>query len=142
MSIFIFWSKLQQISKTVMLQNFHVRFFMFTGIISLLIFLMQLTLPQVIHEKIWGILCFVAIMSYLIGFLSKLLLKSSPESIIQIKLLGMVLRIIASLVYITIVVMSGAENILLFISNFFILFLFFLVFDIYAFLANLRPISK
>lgn len=142
MSIFIFWSKLQQISKTVMLQNFHVRFFMFTGIISLLIFLMQLTLPQVIHEKIWGILCFVAIMSYLIGFLSKLLLKSSPESLIQIKLLGMVLRIIASLVYITIVVMSGAENILLFISNFFILFLFFLVFDIYAFLANLRPISK
>lgn len=125
-----------------MLQNFHVRFFMFTGIISLLIFLMQLTLPQVIHEKIWGILCFVAIMSYLIGFLSKLLLKSSPESLIQIKLLGMVLRIIASLVYITIVVMSGAENILLFISNFFILFLFFLVFDIYAFLANLRPISK
>lgn len=125
-----------------MLQNFHVRFFMFTGIISLLIFLMQQTLPQVIHEKIWGILCFVAIMSYLIGFLSKLLLKSSPESLIQIKLLGMVLRIIASLVYITIVVMSGAENILLFISNFFILFLFFLVFDIYAFLANLRPISK
>ncbi|SIO22487.1 hypothetical protein SAMN05444394_3934 [Algoriphagus halophilus] len=125
-----------------MLQNFHVRFFMFTGIISLLIFLLQQILPQVVHEKIWGILCFVAIMSYLIGFLSKLLLKSSPESLIQIKLLGMVLRIIASLVYITIVVMSGAENILLFISNFFILFLFFLVFDIYAFLANLRPISK
>lgn len=125
-----------------MFQKFHIRFFLFTGAIAIVVFLLAKIFPQVLHEKIWGIFAFVSIMSYLVGFGSQLLYKSSPESLIQIKLLGMVLRILASLVYITIVVMSGTENILLFISDFFILFLFFLVFDIYAFLANLRPISK
>jgi hypothetical protein len=39
-------------------------------------------------------------------------------------------------------VFMGTENILLFVVDFFILFLFYLVFDIYTFLDNLRPISK
>jgi hypothetical protein len=46
------------------------------------------------------------------------------------------------LVFITIVVLPGIQNIILFIGDFFTIFLFYLVFDIYAFLSNLRPISK
>lgn len=74
--------------------------------------------------------------------LANWLYKQSPENFLQIKLLGMVIRIIASLGFITWVVLSGEKNIILFIANYFILFLFYLVFDIYTFISNLRPISK
>jgi hypothetical protein len=38
--------------------------------------------------------------------------------------------------------MLELENIILFIANFFILFLFYLIFDIYFIISNLRQISK
>jgi len=130
-------------NKTMRLSsNFHLRFILFTAAISIFIAILQWTLPMVIHYKIWNILIFVAIMSYVIGLISILLLKGSTENLIQIKLLGMVLRILASLSYIGIMVFMGMEHILLFVSDFFVIFLFYLFFDIYTFLANLRPISK
>jgi hypothetical protein len=45
-------------------------------------------------------------------------------------------------VFIGVLVWPGMENIILFIADFFIIFLFYLVFDIYSFLSTLRPISK
>ena len=81
-------------------------------------------------------------MSYLVSFLALWLYKKSPENFLQIKLLGMVIRILASLTFIAVIVWRGEENIILFIANFFILFLFYLIFDIYTFISNLRPISK
>lgn len=122
--------------------NYHLIFFLFTGIISLLIILLQWVLPFTIHQDIWKILAFIAISYYIIGVLSNWLLKTAPDNLIQVKMLGMVLRTLASLSFIGIVVFMGLENILLFISDFFVLFLFYLVFDIYSFLSNLRPISK
>ncbi|GMQ31818.1 hypothetical protein Ataiwa_00900 [Algoriphagus taiwanensis] len=65
-----------------------------------------------------------------------------PDSFFQISVLAMVLRLIGSLVFIGVEVWPGMENIILFIADFFVIFLFYLVFDIYAFLSNLRPISK
>lgn len=122
--------------------NYHLKFLLLTLAIGLLALLLQWILPSTIHEGIWTILGFLAVMSYLIGVLSLRLLKGSPENLLQIKMLGMVLRIIASLSFIGIMVYWGTENILLFVADFFVVFLFYLVFDIYAFLANLRPISK
>ncbi|MFC5627106.1 hypothetical protein [Algoriphagus winogradskyi] len=122
--------------------NYHLKFFLLTGIISLLILLLGWLLPSTIHADIWKILSFLAISSYLVGVMSLWLLKGSSENLLQIKMLGMILRIIASLSFIGIMVFMGTENILLFVVDFFILFLFYLVFDIYTFLANLRPISK
>lgn len=122
--------------------NYHVRFFLLTGIICLLILLFEWLLPSTIHVDIWKILAFLAVTSYLVGVMSFWLLKGSTENLLQVKMLGMIIRIIVSLSFIGIMVFRGTENILLFVVNFFILFLFYLVFDIYTFLANLRPISK
>ena len=122
--------------------NYHLKFFLLTGIFCLLILLLGWLLPPTIHTEIWKILSFLAISSYLIGIMSIWLLKGSSENLLQIKMLGMILRIIASLSFIGIMVFMGIENVLLFVVDFFILFLFYLVFDIYTFLANLRPISK
>lgn len=122
--------------------NYHLKFFLLTGIICLLILLLKWLLPVTIHQDIWKILGFLAITSYLVGVMSLWILKGSTENLLQVKMLAMIIRIIASLSFIGIMVYLGTENILLFVVNFFILFLFYLVFDIYTFLANLRPISK
>jgi hypothetical protein len=111
-------------------------------LISGIILVCQNFLPQIIHSSIWGIFGFVVGLSYVVSAFALWLYKKSPENFLQIKLLGMVIRILSSLGFIAILVVMGVENIILFIANFFILFLFYLTFDIYTFISNLRPISK
>lgn len=122
--------------------NYHLRFFLLSGIFCLLILLLGWLMPSTIHQDIWKILGFLLLTSYLVGVMSLWLLKGSTENLLQVKMLGMIIRIIASLSFIGIMVFVGTENILLFVADFFVLFLCYLVFDIYTFLANLRPISK
>jgi hypothetical protein len=123
-------------------KSIHLKFILFSAAVTCLILLFQLILPQVIHEKIWEIYFFIVITSFLIGLLNSFLLKNFSENFFQIMVLAMILRFIASLVFIGLEVWPEMANIILFIANFFIVFLFYLVFDIYTFLANLRPISK
>ena len=116
------------------------------GIISMvvagLILLFSFFLPQIIHESIWSIFGFVAGLAYFLTVVTRWLYLKSPENLLSLKLLGMIIRILSSLGFIGILVVLGLENIILFIANFFIIFLFYMVFDIYIFISNLRPISK
>ncbi|OOG69329.1 hypothetical protein B0E43_20195 [Algoriphagus sp. A40] len=123
-------------------KNIHFRFLIATATLVVLVLVLQFVLPVVIHHKIWEILGFMVILSYLISLLNSFLLKNFEDNFFQIMVLAMILRFIASLVFIGIEVWLQMENIILFIADFFIVFLFYLVFDIYAFLSNLRPISK
>ncbi|MGM0946897.1 MAG: hypothetical protein ACQEW9_17090 [Bacteroidota bacterium] len=125
-----------------LLRNFHLSFLLLSLLIVLLILLLQQVLPQVIHQDIWVIFGFLMFLSYFITSVAVWLYKKSPENILQIKLLGMVIRIISALGFIGILVFLGTENIILFIGDFFMIFLFYLIFDIYTFISNLRPISK
>ncbi len=125
-----------------LLQNKHLRFVVATAALVVLILILQFLFPAVIHVKIWEIVGFMALLSFLISLLNSFLLKTLPDNFFQIMVLAMILRFIASLVFIGVEVWPQMENIILFIADFFIVFLFYLVFDIYTFLANLRPISK
>jgi len=123
-------------------KNTHIRFLLFSLAIAVLIGVLSLVFPFLIHEKIWNIYFFLMIFSFLISLLSGFLLKSFSENFFQIMVLAMILRFIGTLVFIGIAVWPSMENIILFIADFFIIFLCYLVFDIYTFLSNLRPISK
>ncbi len=125
-----------------LLRSIQIQFFLFSALVAALIGILGLIFPQLIHEKIWNIYFFILILSLVLSIMSGLLLKSFSENFFNIMVLGMVLRFIASLVFITIVVLPGIQNIILFIGDFFTIFLFYLAFDIYTFLSNLRPISK
>lgn len=123
-------------------KNIHFRFLLFSLIIAALIWFLTWVFPVVFHEKIWNIYFFLLIFSFFTTLLNSFLLKSFAENFFQIMVLAMILRFIGTLVFIGIAVWPAMENIILFIADFFIVFLFYLVFDIYAFLSNLRPISK
>ncbi|WP_297336562.1 hypothetical protein [Algoriphagus sp.] len=123
-------------------KNFHFSFLALSLSIGLIILILLQVLPQVIHQEIWVIFGFLTFLSYFITSLAVWLYKKSPENILQIKLLGMVIRILSAMGFIGIMVFLGMENIILFIADFFLIFLFYLIFDIYTFISNLRPISK
>ena len=122
--------------------SIHFNYCILTIVVAGLILLFSSFLPQIIHESIWSIFGFVVLLSYLLGVVTQWLYLKSPENLISLKLLGMVIRILSSLGFIGILAVLGLENIILFIANFFIIFLFYLIFDIYIFISNLRPISK
>jgi hypothetical protein len=123
-------------------KNVHVQFIVFSFSVAVLIGLLSLVFPVVIHKEIWNIYFFLMISSFLISLLNGFLLKSFGENFFQIMVLAMIIRFIGTLVFIGIAVWPSMENIILFIADFFIIFLFYLAFDIYTFIANLRPISK
>ena len=122
--------------------SIHFNYGVITMVVAGLILLFSSFLPQVIHESIWSIFGFVVILSYLLSVVTQWLYLKSPENFLSLKLFGMVIRILSSLGFIGILAVLGLENIILFIANFFIIFLFYLIFDIYIFISNLRPISK
>jgi hypothetical protein len=122
--------------------SIHFNYSVITIVVAGLILLFSFFLPQIIHESIWSIFGFVVILSYLLGVITQWLYLKSPENLLSLKLLGMVIRILSSLGFIGILAVLELENIILFIANFFIIFLFYMIFDIYIFISNLRPISK
>ena len=122
--------------------SIHFSYGIITMVVAGLILLFSFFLPQIIHESIWSIFGFVAGLAYLLSIVTRWLYLKSPENLLSLKLLGMIIRILSSLGFIGILVVLGLENIILFIANFFIIFLSYMVFDIYIFISNLRPISK
>ena len=122
--------------------SIHFQYVVITILVAGLILFFNFFLPQIVHESIWIIFGFVAGLSYLLSVVTRWLYLKSPENLLSLKLLGMIIRILSSLGFIGILALLGLENIILFIANFFIIFLFYMVFDIYIFISNLRPISK
>lgn len=136
------WLILEKMFQMKLPENIHIRFLLFSAVLGLFILGLEVIFPVIIHQKIWEIYLFLVITSFFIGLITSFLLKSFPESFFQIMVLAMILRFLASLTFIGIEAWLGMENIILFIADFFVIFLFYLVFDIYSFISNLRPISK
>ena len=122
--------------------SIHFSYAIITMVVAGLILLLNFFLPQIIHESIWSIFGFVAGLAYFLTVVTRWLYLKSPENLLSLKLLGMIIRILSSLGFIAILVVLGLENIILFIANFFLIFLFYMIFDIYIFISNLRPNSK
>jgi hypothetical protein len=122
--------------------SIHFSYAIITMVVAGLILLLNFFLPQIIHESIWSIFGFVAGLANFLTVVTRWLYLKSPENLLSLKLLGMIIRILSSLGFIGILVVLGLENIILFIANFFLIFLFYMIFDIYIFISNLRPNSK
>ncbi|MFD2200026.1 hypothetical protein [Shivajiella indica] len=95
-----------------------------------------------VHESIWKIISFFLLLTWITGIFSHYLLKISKENSVNILLGAIGIRFLSSIGFIAIMLMIGQENLILFVINFFVIYLFYLLFDIYTLIANLRPNSK
>ena len=98
---------------------------------------------SVIHNGLLSIVIFSAFLGLLIAFmagwgLQNLDAQTRPNLFIAIT--G--IRMIVSLIFVLIVVYNGLENRTLWVANFFAVYLFYLVFEIYTIMSNLRAISN
>lgn len=98
---------------------------------------------KILHSGLLSIVLFSAFLGLLIAFMAgwgmkNLDVQARPNLFIAIT--G--IRMIVSLIFVLIVVYNGLENQLLWVINFFLVYLFYLVFEIYTIISNLREISK
>ncbi|AFK05436.1 hypothetical protein Emtol_4313 [Emticicia oligotrophica DSM 17448] len=94
-----------------------------------------------LHPKRWLILGFFVAFSFLMHRLIDMGLQGKEKNFIAFYLAATVLRLILSLVFIGIELYFGLQQQELFIINFFVLYLFYTVFEIWNLSRNLRQNS-
>jgi hypothetical protein len=107
-------------------------------LVGVLALLGQLLGQPYVHQKITALMVFFSLLTLLTGMLSIALLKNDKFNSVSIILGSTVLRLILSLLFVFILLWGGDENILWFVINFFIIYLLYLLFDIYGLITNLR----
>lgn len=123
--------------------SFTVQLIVLTVVIAGIVLLLQNGAdPHWIHEKTFLIIGFYFVLTWLTGLLALYLLEISKENSVMILLGVGVLRVAASLAFIFLILWMGVGNILWFVVDFFIIYLLYLLFDIYTFITNLRPHSE
>ncbi|MGY6520275.1 MAG: hypothetical protein ACXIUD_00990 [Mongoliitalea sp.] len=120
-----------------------VRLLIYSLIIGGLVYLLQEYIkPSWVHETVWTTISFFLILTWLTSAFSHYLISINQENSVNIMLGALGIRFLGSLGYIGIMLFLGVENIILFVANFFAIYLFYLLFDMYGLITNLRPISR
>lgn len=120
-----------------------VRLLIYSLIIGGLVYLLQEYIkPTWVHETVWTTISFFLILTWLTSAFSHYLIGINQENSVNIMLGALGIRFLGSLGYIGIMLFLGVENIILFVANFFVIYLFYLLFDMYGLITNLRPISR
>lgn len=113
-----------------------------TVLVVLLTLLVQQLKSEWVHSRVWQVIIFYFGLMLVSGQLIQFLLKQSEENSVQIALGATVFRFLASLIFIAICLFLKIDNKILFFANFFVVYLLYLLFDIYGLITNLRPHSK
>ncbi|CAN5147628.1 hypothetical protein BH23BAC1_BH23BAC1_01800 [soil metagenome] len=102
--------------------------------------LFDLTDPLV-HTFINEIIFYSALIAFVVAAFNYLIFRSG-ENFISMVLVSTVIRMLLSIIVIMVLLLRGTDRILVLLINFFIVYLIYLLFEIYNILANLRRISK
>ncbi|MFN3782832.1 MAG: hypothetical protein ACK4R6_02875 [Spirosomataceae bacterium] len=111
----------------------------FTSILSIVLFLADyLGVGHLVHPHKWIILSFFVAVSYLFHTLVEQGMRNNRENFIQFYLSTVVIRLIASLIFIGVELYLGVGNKKIFILTFFVLYLFFTLFELTILYRKLR----
>ncbi|CAH0994789.1 hypothetical protein EMA8858_00901 [Emticicia aquatica] len=119
-----------------------IRTSILTVILIIVFFLAKyIGLDFLLHQKKWLILGFFVAFSVLFHRVIEFGLREKQKNFIPFYLSTVVLRLILSLVFIGVELYLGLQNQELFILNFFVLYLFYTIFEIWNLSRNLRQNS-
>lgn len=120
-----------------------IRTILLTVILIIVFFLAKyLGIDYLLHPKKWLILGFFVAFSFLFHRVIEFGLREKQKNFIPFYLSTVVLRLILSLIFIGIVLYLGLQNPELFILNFFVLYLFYTIFEIWNLSRKLRHNSE
>jgi hypothetical protein len=107
--------------------------------LALLLYLADRLNAGLVHTHAYGILLFLWLLA-LISSLSVLAVVRKSPSYFNAVFFGMlILRFFASIIFILVFVLLKTPAILVFVANFFVLYLCFQLFEITSLMTNLRP---
>ncbi len=99
-------------------------------------------LAWLIHESIWIILGGGAVIALLVALYNTFALSRSAQSFVPLFLASMLIRFFLSILLIGFLLFKYQDQRLILVFNFFLIYLSYLVFEIFSIIANLRPISN
>ena len=113
------------------------------AIAGLVLLLKGLNVTTAIHEGIWNIIIFSAIVGIGVAVINMYFVtKTDGANNVAVFLGTTVFRMLLSIIFITLQFFQGLENEVIWIANFFVVYLFYLVFEIYSIISNLRANSN
>ena len=95
-----------------------------------------------IHSAIWLIIGLSLAIALIIALYNAYVLSKSSQSFAPLFLVSMMIRLFLSLGAIAYLILNFQNDRIVLVLNFFIVYLFYLVFEIYSIIGNLRPISN
>ncbi|WP_421941384.1 hypothetical protein [Pedobacter sp.] len=122
------------------LAKFTSIYFVFVGILIGIVAVLPVLFPnvQILAPNFWLLFGFIAGITYIAYVLVDLGLKRNPQVGIMAIMGSITVKMIFCMAFVLIYSIKVKENGLLFILNFFSLYLLFIVFEMYCLLRNLR----
>ena len=131
-------SKSKAFNKVNLYKQHALRLFYVVAGLALFIWAIGMVASQVLHSLVWWVLLFMGVLTLLTGFFVLWGAKHYKKSFTAFFFISMIIRFFASVIFITVVVVSGTQAVLVFVANFFVLYLSFQVFEITSLVTNLR----
>jgi hypothetical protein len=94
------------------------------------------------HRHFWTVLLFFALLTGGTGVLALRLMRLETFHSVSVILGTTVLRLLLSIGFVFLILLPGDENLLWFVIDFFMIYLLYLLFDMYGLITNLRLHSK
>ncbi|WP_337042221.1 hypothetical protein [Emticicia sp. 17c] len=114
-----------------------------TGVLIIVFFLADfIGLGYLLHPQKWVILSFFVAFSFLFHRIIELAFREKRKNFVQFYLSTIVLRLFMSIIFIGIELYVGLKQQELFVINFFVLYLFYTIFEIWNLSSNLRQNSE
>lgn len=121
------------------LKHLSIKLLIFTLLLSGAVFFMQYLELPFIHQYIWYIIGFFFIQSLLTTFIAGKGIKKNSVNFPPFYFMSMILRLVLTIILAFVFIAIQTPDLNVFVGNFLILYLLFLIFEIYSLLTNLRP---
>ncbi|WP_256001989.1 hypothetical protein [Pedobacter deserti] len=124
--------------------RFSVFYFLYCALLALVACVAPLFFPGVhlFVSKFWVVFGFLAGVTFIAYILADLGIKRNPETGIMAIMGSIALKMLFSMAFVLIYSVYGKEKGVVFVLNFFSLYLLFTFFEIYCLLRNLRHQNK
>lgn len=119
-------------------KNSWLALLLFALVLTFLTYLIQLLAPNIIYEGAYFIILFFLLLTLLTNYISQSALKHSPDRFSLFFFATITLRLLLSVGVVLVVLLQDIPDKITFGINFAVVYLIFLIFEIYALLTTLR----
>jgi hypothetical protein len=120
-----------------------LKLILFTIILAILLYIADhFFIPSLIHAEIWVILGFFFALAIMGHRITQIAFQRNKDNVAIYYFVVMLIRLLISAVFIAIYLYKGIQDKMVFIGNFFILYLLYVAFEINSLLTNLRRNSR